>query len=72
MSRVLHWNGKDLPEELRRLPAGDYLIEQMAAEGPDLTAEEEAGIEAALDSHEQGRGVDSERARAIVSAALRR
>lgn len=27
MSRVLHWNGKDLPEELRDLPAGRYVVE---------------------------------------------
>ena len=72
MSRVLHWNGKDLPIELRELPAGDYLVEELDDQAPDLTADEEAGLEAALESYRQGRGVDGERARAIVDAALRR
>lgn len=26
-ARVLHWNGKDIPEELRELPAGTYVVE---------------------------------------------
>jgi hypothetical protein len=37
-----------------------------------LSAEEEAGIEAALESYRQGRAVDSKRAREIIDAALGR
>jgi hypothetical protein len=72
MARVLHWNGKDLPRELSELPAGDYLVEELDDQTPELTSEEEAGIEAALESYRQGRSVDADRARALVNAALRR
>jgi len=39
---------------------------------PALSPEEEAGIEAALDSYRQGRFHDAKRAREIIDAALRR
>jgi hypothetical protein len=66
------WNGKDVPTELRDLPAGRYVVEPVDEEAPTLSPEEEAGIEAALESYRQGRVVDAERARKIVDAALRR
>jgi hypothetical protein len=47
-TRVVTWNGKDLPPELRELPAGRYVVEAVEDEAPTLTPEEEAGIEAAL------------------------
>ena len=70
-TRVLTWNGKDMPPELRELPAGRYVVEAIEAEAPALTPEEEAGIEAALDSYQSGRVVGAKRARDII-AALRR
>ena len=70
MARVLTWNGKDLPPELRGLPAGRYVVEELGDE-PELTAEDAAGIEAALESYEQGRAMTSEQARALIDAALR-
>jgi hypothetical protein len=71
-ARVLTWNGKDVPAELRDLPAGRYVVEPVDEEAPALSPEEEAGIEAALESYRQGRVVDAERAREIIDAALRR
>jgi hypothetical protein len=68
----LDWNGKDLPAEMKDLPAGRYLMEPLGEEGPVLSPEEEAGIEAALESYRQGRVVDSKRAREMIDAALRR
>jgi len=65
------WNGKDSPPELRELPAGRYVVEAIE-EAPALTPEEEAGIDAALESYRQGRVVDSKRAREIIDAALGR
>jgi hypothetical protein len=65
------WNGKDLPAELRELPAGRYVLEAVDNE-PDLAADEEAGIDAALESYRQGRVVDAKRAREIIDAALGR
>jgi hypothetical protein len=71
-ARVLNWNGKDLPAELRELPAGRYVVEAVDAVAPSLSDEEEAGIEAALSSYRQGRTVDATRARAIIDGALKR
>ena len=71
-ARVVTWNGKDLPPELRDLPAGRYVVEAMEDEAPILTPEQEVGIEAALESYRQGRVVDTKRAREIIDAALGR
>jgi hypothetical protein len=71
-ARVLTWNGKDVPTELRDLPAGRYVVEPVDEETPALSPEEEAGIEAALESYRQGRVVDAQRAREIIDAALGR
>ena len=71
-ARVVTWNGKDVPPELRELPAGRYVVEAVDEEAPALSPEEEAGIEAALESYRQGRVVDAKRAREIIDAALGR
>jgi hypothetical protein len=71
-ARVLTWNGKDVPTELRDLPAGRYVVEPVDEETAALSPEEEAGIEAALESYRQGRVVDAQRAREIIDAALGR
>jgi hypothetical protein len=71
-TRIVSWNGKDVPAELRELPAGRYLVEAVEEAAPDLSSDEEAGIEAALESYRQGRVVDSDRAREIINAALGR
>lgn len=69
-ARIVTWNGKDIPPELIELPTGRYVVESVVdEEAPVLTPEEEAGIEAALDSYRQGRGVDAKRAREIIDAA---
>ena len=71
-ARVVTWNGKDVPAELRELPAGRYVVEAVDDEAPGLSPDEEAGIEAALESYRQGRVVDSKRARQIIDTALGR
>jgi hypothetical protein len=71
-ARVVTWNGKDVPVELRELPAGRYVVEAIDDDAPALSPEEEAGIEAALESYRQGRVVDARRAREIIDAALGR
>ena len=71
-ARLVHWNGKDLPAEMRELPAGRYLVEAVDGEAPTLSRDEEGGIEAALESYRQGRVVDAKRAREIIDAALGR
>ncbi len=69
-ARVVTWNGKDVPAELRELPAGRYVVEAIDDDAPSLSPDEEAGIEAALESYRQGRVVDGKRARQIIDAAL--
>ena len=71
-TRIVTWNGKDVPHELRELPAGRYVVEAVEEKAPSLTPEEEAGIETALESYRQGRVVDARRAREIIDAALGR
>jgi hypothetical protein len=71
-SRVVTWNGRDIPAELRELPAGRYVVEAIDDDAPALSPDEEAGIEAALESYRQGRIVDAKRARQIIDAALGR
>ena len=71
-ARLVNWNGKDLPPELRELPAGRYVVEPVDEEAPVLSPDEEAGIEAALASYRQGRVVDAKRARELLDAALGR
>ena len=71
-AKIVTWNGKDIPAELRELPVGRYVIELIDAESPALSPEEEAGIEAALESYRQGRVVDAKRARQSIDAALGR
>ena len=69
-ARVVTWNGKDVPSELRDLPAGRYVVEAVDDEAPTLSPEEEAGLETALESYRQGRIIDAAQARRIIDAAL--
>ena len=79
MSIVLNWNGETLseevreqmPEELQHLPAGRYVLEPVD-EVPELTDEEEAGIQAAIESVRQGKGVSVETAKARIDRILGR
>jgi hypothetical protein len=57
---IIDWNGADVPVELRRLPAGKYVIQ---AADDALTPEEEQGLIAALDSLHAGNGVPHDAAR---------
>jgi hypothetical protein len=68
-ARVVTWNGKDVPAELRELPAGRYVVEAIDDDAPVLSPDEETGIEAALESYRQGRVGDAKGARQISDAA---
>lgn len=71
-TRLVTWNGKDLPPEFRNLPAGRYVVEAVEDEAPILSPAEEVGIEAALESYRQGRTVDAPRARQAINTVLGR
>jgi hypothetical protein len=68
MGRVLEWNGRDVPEELRSLPAGRYVVESVD-EIPALTDEEEKGLAAALDAARRGEVFTVEEARQRIRNA---
>lgn len=70
-ARVLHWNGKDVPEELRELPAGTYVLEAVD-EAPSLTTEEEQGIAQALSSLRAGKGRTTDQVRQTIDSILRK
>lgn len=53
--KVIEWDGTHVPEALRELPPGRYVIEPIDHVSP-LTLEEEDGILDALDALDAGRG----------------
>jgi hypothetical protein len=67
---IMHWNGDDVPDELRALPAGTYVV-QPAEELTALSPEEEAGLVAALESVRAGKGIEHEAVRARVQRIVR-
>lgn len=70
-ARVLHWNGKDIPEELRELPAGTYVVEAVG-EAPSLTGDEDQGIAQALASLRAGNGRTPDQVRQTIDSILRK
>ena len=57
----IDWDGTHLPEGLRLLPPGTYLV-QFVEDIHELPPEEDAGIREALDSIEAGHGIPYEEA----------
>ena len=66
---IIDWNGADLPDELRGLPAGKYVIQRA---DDALTADEEQGLIAALESLRAGKGVSHDEARERLARRARR
>ena len=69
MAIVVNWNGVDVPEELKDLKKGRYVLLPMD-EAPELTEEQESGLEAALASVRAGKGVSLDEARTKAKAHL--
>ena len=67
-ARVLRWNGTDLPDELRELPAGTHVVE--AVDAPLLTQDE--GLARALASLRAGKGRSLDQVRQSIASALDR
>jgi len=70
-ARVLHWNGKDVPEELRELPAGTYVVEAVDS-APALTSDEDRGLAEALASLRVGEGRTVDQVRKTIDSIVRR
>jgi hypothetical protein len=71
MTVVLNFDGKQLPEEMRSLPSGRYVL-QSVDEVLALSAEEEAGIEEAARSLDRGEGFTPEEFRLKLEGTFRR
>ena len=67
MTKLIHWNGVDIPDELRSLPAGTYVIESA---DDTLSEDEERGIIEALEAVRTGRGVTHASARDALLGCL--
>jgi hypothetical protein len=70
-ARLLHWNGKDIPEELRELPAGTYVVEAVDS-APSLTTDEDQGLAEALASLRSGQERTPEQVRQRIDSVLRK
>lgn len=71
MARVLEWNGKDTPKELRELPAGRYVVESLD-ERVELSEDDEEGLRKALASLRAGEGRTLDEVRTTIDALLGR
>jgi hypothetical protein len=69
MAVIVHWNGVDVPEELKALKKGRYVLVPID-EPLELTEEQEAGLEAALASVRAGQGLSRDEAYAKAKASL--
>jgi hypothetical protein len=69
MAVIVHWNGVDVPDELKALKKGRYVLVPLD-EPPELTEEQEAGLEAALASVHAGEGLSRDEAYAKANASL--
>ena len=69
MAVIVNWNGVDVPEELKALKKGRYVLVPLD-EPPELTEEQETGIEDAIASIRAGEGLTLEEALAQAKASL--
>ncbi|MEO8845000.1 MAG: hypothetical protein ABI591_22480 [Kofleriaceae bacterium] len=68
---MLHWNGTDIPDELRELPAGTYVVE--AVDGASaLTPDEDRGLAEALGSLQAREGRTVDQVRKTIDSISRR
>jgi hypothetical protein len=68
---TIEWNGSDLPQALRALPPGRYLVEALD-EPLTLTPKQDAGLMRAMDQLDSGQGRPLEEVLACLRASLKR
>jgi hypothetical protein len=64
---LVNWNGVDVPEELKTLKQGRYVLVPLD-EPPELAEEQGVGLEAALESVRAGQGLSRDEADAKPKA----
>ena len=55
--KVVDWNGRDVPDALRGLPPGRYVL-QPVEDLVEIDADDDHGLQRALDELDRGEGVD--------------
>ena len=68
---MLHWNGTDIPEELRELPTGTYVVEAVES-ALELSPEDDLGLSEALASLKAGEGRTLDQVRPTIDSITRR
>ena len=70
---MIEWDGKNVPEALRELPPGRYLLGPAYElwDDDELTPEEDAGIRLAMDQIDAGQGVPLEEAMRQIRSRIR-
>jgi hypothetical protein len=68
MARTIDWDGKHVPEELRSLPPGKYVVAPV--QDLSLSADEEDGIRAAMEAVSSGLGTSLDQVKARVLSRL--
>ena len=71
MVRLLEWNGKDLPSELKNLPPGRYVV-QSADVAPALNPEDEDALIDGLAQLDRGEGVPANEVYRQLGQAIKR
>ena len=69
MPHTLDWDGEHLPEALKQLPPGRYVLVEVDA-APSLSAEEENGLREALSAVQAGEGRTLAEVRSRVQRTL--
>ena len=70
MPHTLDWDGEHLPEQLKRLPPGRYVLIEADASEVRLSREEETGLIEALEAARAGQGRTLDEVRARVADFL--
>jgi hypothetical protein len=70
MPHTLDWDGEHLPEELKQLPPGRYVLIEVDA-SPSLSSDEESGLREALSAARAGEGRTLAEVRSPVQQTLR-
>ncbi len=71
MTVVLNFDGKALPEEMKSLPSGRYVLQSVDDVFP-LTRDEESGLEEAARSLDRDEGLGPDEFRAELEGSSRR
>ena len=70
---IIEWDGTNVPEDLKKLPPGRYLLGPAYElwDDDELTEEEDAGIQLAIDQIDAGQGIPLDEAMRQIRSRVR-